>query len=709
MVAVSNISGSKVYISGGSVNVSSISGDAYDPKNERNQRVYLGKLYMPDAVGLWVDNVSYGITANHASNDTLYLYMQHAGASDNRHTVDILLRNGTLYTCSAEFYGIDKFIFNLPPTIMPRVNTHFNVLSSFETQYRTPYNSNYEFRALLEASGGAANSEDLNSAFFNEYIITLNNQIQAKQILPDNMLPSLNLTLNTMGLPVGRYPISMEYGGSRENLPCKVDTFLAIVKADPYLPNPVERTLIYGQRLREAMPPLVPDTAWFWLNPDSMLTTIGTGQHQALYIPYPDTANLRTIIVQLPVRVNKAAPIPPAIDLVLSARCGDTLKSVELPLGWLWEHPDTLMTELGNQIYSAQYIPEDTIHYRTLHTNLNILVSRGKPNPDIPTGLRGQYGSLLSTVDLQDTCWKWFNPDQRMNRLGNRTYNAIYKPSDTIRYDTIIRKLIVEIPKPKDLIKLYVTNATEDLGSERSERYFKIHDCNTDTVNIRFEAPVGIKIYPLNSLDTLSSISMVVNRPNIYLYPFNINAPDTTWTETLLLERPFAFKDIVVQKANRILFVNNRSEVNGGYTFSDYRWFLGDELIGEGQYYESPSDAMLSDAREPYRVELNMVLSTDDYIIHTCSDTIKESIISGGKLRVFPNPAATESQLTFAIPDEWKSRLLALKVDIFNTHGTLLSTCAVPADNPTFHISLPPGIYILKTEIGDVRLAVMER
>ncbi|TDS58821.1 MBG domain-containing protein [Myroides indicus] len=109
----------------------------------------------------------------------------------------------------------------------------------------------------------------------------------------------------------------------------------------------------------------------------------------------------------------------------------------------------------------------------------------------------------------------------------------------------------------------------------------------------------------------------------------------------IVVNRPFAFEDIVVQKFDNTLLVNNNPATNGGYRFIGYQWYRNDKPVGNEQIYSAGSSLEhLLEETATYRV----VLTTDSgEEFHVCPSYISYKHNFG--LKVYPNPVDSGGEL----------------------------------------------------------------
>ncbi|MGL4584238.1 MAG: hypothetical protein ACRCVU_14800, partial [Flavobacterium sp.] len=88
-------------------------------------------------------------------------------------------------------------------------------------------------------------------------------------------------------------------------------------------------------------------------------------------------------------------------------------------------------------------------------------------------------------------------------------------------------------------------------------------DCNeiTDQMNIELEASIGAEV------STGSKFTILTPKTGIYRKEVVVTSQSgsTTKKYEIVIERPFGFDDIVIQKFDNTLLVNNNPQTNGGY------------------------------------------------------------------------------------------------------------------------------------------------
>ena len=194
-----------------------------------------------------------------------------------------------------------------------------------------------------------------------------------------------------------------------------------------------------------------------------------------------------------------------------------------------------------------------------------------------------------------------------------------------------------------------------------------------------------------------NTFTLDVSRPGVYHATIVVTSEDGKTSRTYKIEiiKHFFFEDIVVQKFNNTLLVNNNPETNGGYRFVSYTWYKNGQIIGDGQYF-SEGDAVtdLLDPSANYRVELTTI---DGDVLSTCLFHVE--LKTSGKIYLAPNPVqATGSATLFADFD--KEELKDMKVSILSIGGTLIDTFYTSTSRSTIQmpVNIQAGVYLLVCE-----------
>ncbi|WP_170111331.1 MBG domain-containing protein [Mangrovibacterium marinum] len=244
-----------------------------------------------------------------------------------------------------------------------------------------------------------------------------------------------------------------------------------------------------------------------------------------------------------------------------------------------------------------------------------------------------------------------------------------------------------------------LTIGSEYYSQPEQEIYYLI-DCDSQDESV-------VLSYSTEANATASEASQIVidtPNPGIYKQSITITSQDGTQSLTyrITIERSFSFEEIVEQKYDNVLLVNNNPATNGGYRFVDFKWFKNGQLIGNGQYYSAGQNA--SNQLDPFASYSAELTTTDGQLIHTCDFRIE--LNNTFVLRVNPNPIQAGS--TIEVVTNYNDDMLSSReVKITNLYGTPIMQA--PSATNTTNVSLPdnmsPGTYIVTTQAGGVVLS----
>ncbi|MBZ9632551.1 HYR domain-containing protein [Salegentibacter sp. LM13S] len=233
------------------------------------------------------------------------------------------------------------------------------------------------------------------------------------------------------------------------------------------------------------------------------------------------------------------------------------------------------------------------------------------------------------------------------------------------------------------------SNPTEDI-------YYLIGCGNSENeVQIQLEQNQG------STIDRDNSFTMTTPTPGIYKETVIVTSEDgnSTRTYNITVEKNFNFEDIVIQKFNNVLLVNNNPDTNGGYKFVSYRWYKDGSVIGKGQYYSvgNNADDQL-DANSSYYV----VLETEEgEFLRTCTSAIQ--LRSSLNVALAPNPVSSGGTMEL-LADFPKEELETMQLSIHNLNGMLIKQ--MKSNNKSTSITLPynlqMGVYLLKIETENI-------
>ncbi|MCP2028435.1 putative secreted protein [Flavobacterium sp. HSC-32F16] len=176
-------------------------------------------------------------------------------------------------------------------------------------------------------------------------------------------------------------------------------------------------------------------------------------------------------------------------------------------------------------------------------------------------------------------------------------------------------------------------------------------------------------------------------KPGIYNQNVTIKSEDGSLTATysITVEKPFGFFDIVRQKFNNVLLVNNNPATNGGYEFVAYQWFKNGQLIGTGQYYSASESVNTPlDPTADYSVKMT---TKDGKVLQTCSGRV--TLTNSLQAKLYPNPIQTGKAITIEA-DFPQEELNNMQISLYSVSGQLIKT--VQSSSALTEIQLPQTI-----------------
>ena len=211
-----------------------------------------------------------------------------------------------------------------------------------------------------------------------------------------------------------------------------------------------------------------------------------------------------------------------------------------------------------------------------------------------------------------------------------------------------------------------------------------------------YENEVQIQLEPNrgSSADHPEVFTIATPAPGLYTETVTVTSGDGSTSKTYIIqvEKTFNFEDIVVQKFNNVLLVNNNPLTNGGYKFESYKWFKNGTFIGTGQYFsEGDNSSDQLDQGSSYSVEMT---TADGEVLRTCPTIIQ--LRSSYRVLLARNPVNSGDHLEL-FADFPKEELETMQLSIHTLNGTLLKR--MKSNSKTTSIELPlnmeSGVYIL--------------
>ncbi|MCC9018825.1 MBG domain-containing protein [Flavobacterium lipolyticum] len=220
--------------------------------------------------------------------------------------------------------------------------------------------------------------------------------------------------------------------------------------------------------------------------------------------------------------------------------------------------------------------------------------------------------------------------------------------------------------------------------------------CGENNVNVALSNATNATFTPA------ANFTINTPKPGIYTQNVTITSEDGSANATyaITVEKPFDFDDIVHQKFNNVLIVNNNPQTNGGYEFVSYQWFKNGQLIGTGQYFSAGDDlGNKLDLTADYSVKMT---TKDGKVLQTCPSKMKTQ--KSLEVKLYPNPVETGKMLTVDA-DLPEGDLENMQISLYSVTGKLLTT--VKSSTAQTQIQLPPStesnMVLVVIESGNIK------
>ncbi|WP_417444115.1 HYR domain-containing protein [Joostella sp.] len=246
--------------------------------------------------------------------------------------------------------------------------------------------------------------------------------------------------------------------------------------------------------------------------------------------------------------------------------------------------------------------------------------------------------------------------------------------------NTTTQSQTVIVENKSDVASIESISLGNQTYTNPGEEIYYLMDCSSGDDSV----DVSIVTEDKGSVSPSENFTISTPKAGIYTQEVVITSEDqsNSKTYTLIIERRFEFSDIVIQKFDNILLVNNNSSTNGGYKFVSYEWFKNGQLVGTGQYYSAGENANdILDASAAYHVKMT---TTGGEVYQTCDFNI--DLNYSHKMTLYPNPSQKGKMFTVKVdlPDE---DLKDMNIGIYSISGELIKE--VKSSSRTTEIKVP--------------------
>ncbi|MGE6354955.1 T9SS type A sorting domain-containing protein [Flavobacterium sp. NPDC079362] len=279
-----------------------------------------------------------------------------------------------------------------------------------------------------------------------------------------------------------------------------------------------------------------------------------------------------------------------------------------------------------------------------------------------------------------------------MLRSGDLLITAHQDGNDNFLAAQAVDQLLVIKNNDITIAKIIIGN--KDYQNPAKEITY-VMSCDENNVNVAILNETSAIITPS------ANFTITTPKPGIYTQNVVVTSQDGTATAnyTLTVEKPFGFYDIVRQKFNNVLIVNNNPQTNGGYEFVSYQWFKNGQQIGTGQYYTAgDSEGNTLDPSADYSAKMT---TKDGKVLATCSAKITTQKSVAAKL--YPNPIQAGKVITVEA-DFPKEELANMQISLYSVSGQLIKT--LKSSSVLTEVQLPDAesnMYVVVIETANIK------
>jgi len=229
-------------------------------------------------------------------------------------------------------------------------------------------------------------------------------------------------------------------------------------------------------------------------------------------------------------------------------------------------------------------------------------------------------------------------------------------------------------------------------------------DCgdNTEQVTVSFTTT------EINATaDMAENFTIEASTTGTHTQEINVTSQDGTQTETYVITinkqyNYLSYSSLVIQKFNNVLLINNNPDNNGGYTFTNFEWYMDGVLVSTDQAYSAGNN--VDNNLNPDATYYVILTDEEGSVFRTCDFTI--TLDPTFILTVSPNPATAGSSMD--VTTSYTPEMLNdMTVQVTNLFGTPILQEVTFSNNN--RISLPPtmkaGTYIVTTKAAGVVLS----
>jgi hypothetical protein len=361
-----------------------------------------------------------------------------------------------------------------------------------------------------------------------------------------------------------------------------------------------------------------------------------------------------------------------------------------LPTSKLTNGVNTGFSESDEWIFTPGYYPQ----LKSLATSEDAVIRLRSALSVVPLRLAnnetiGDVQTIFSVADKTPAgdAISWI--DDPIEGVEVKNHAVYWFPSEAWRTLTLrIGKLerTVQFRSKKNVIttNINVTANIQPIYNSESGQYIFSIPCGSDEISVFAQISAGgfAKIEP-----DITGLTLHVNQlPQKVTVTTADNQPPKTYT--FEAQKPLP-SDIFVQRWNDVLAINNNFSANGGYIFTDYKWYKdGKEIPGSnGKGYIQEKGGL------DKTLKYTAVLSSQHGTISTCPANVTNMT---PKMAVYPNPVLRGQSVRLETETGKDAARHASTIQLFDTMGNIIVKQTI--HNPVADIVMPdmPGQYMLQ-------------
>lgn len=306
---------------------------------------------------------------------------------------------------------------------------------------------------------------------------------------------------------------------------------------------------------------------------------------------------------------------------------------------------------------------------------------------------------LEVVVNGNNLTYQWYKNDGAISGANSAKYEISktdLKLTDSGKYYCIISNDRGSAKSNEAIVtvhdaSLVLSTEINDKNWDIKEPYLVAEDYTDHTIKLKVNTIAGCTVWYNKELCVDNIITIDVDRPSVQNIEYEVKAPNGVdyLTFELAVEKRFNFEDIVINRWNNTLIVNNNSATNGGYKFIAYKWFMNDVEVGAKQYFSAgPKKSSILNYNALYNVDL---ITEDKTVLRTWKKYIS---LKEPRVVVNPNPvrAGGNAVLELSMDDEMLEKAT---FDIYDMNGMNIKNEKISGVQTTIQVPTNPGLYVI--------------